>query len=89
MLVIRGFPKRDHLTVGKLKHHSAVGLVNRMEAEGLVDKSEAPDDRRQMLVRLTARGRRILENLSPVHKAELARIGPVLRKILRQLEAAP
>lgn len=94
MLVIRGFPKHDHLTVGelagrlKIKHHSAVGLVNRMEAEGLVDKSEAPDDRRQMLVRLTARGRRVLETLAPAHKAELARIGPVMRKILRQLEAA-
>ena len=94
MLVIRGFPDTDHLTVGelaaqlKIKHHSAVGLVNRMAAEGLVDRSDAPDDRRQVLVRLTMRGRRTLEQLAPVHKAELARIAPVLREILGRLESA-
>lgn len=92
MLVIRGFPNRTHVTVGelagrlKIKHHSAVGLVTRMEADGLVKKSKDPNNHRQVLVCLTARGRRALEVLSPVHKAELARIGPVLRKILKQLE---
>jgi DNA-binding MarR family transcriptional regulator len=92
MLVIRGFAKRDHLTVGelaeqlKIKHHSAVGLVNRMEAEGLVNKSQDPGNRRQVLLRLTGRAKRALENLSPVHKAELARIGPILRELLKYLE---
>ncbi len=94
MLVIRGVPDRDYLTVGelaaqlKIKHHSAVGLVNRMEADGLMAKSRDPKNRRQVLVRLTARGRRALENLSPVHMDELARIGPSLRKMLRHLERA-
>jgi DNA-binding MarR family transcriptional regulator len=93
MLVIRGFPKDDQLTVGelarklKIKHHSAVGLVNRMAADGLVRKYEDPNNRRQVLVQLAPRGRRILEKLSPVHKAELARIGPTLHKILSQLES--
>jgi DNA-binding MarR family transcriptional regulator len=94
MLVIRGFAKRDNVTVGELagqlriKHHSAVGLVNRMVADGLMEKSRNPDNYRQMLVRLTARGRRALEKLSPVHKMELARIGPSLRKMLEHLETA-
>jgi DNA-binding MarR family transcriptional regulator len=93
MLVIRGVPKEGHLTVGELagqlqiKHHSAVGLVKRMIAEGLVAKSEAPYDRRQVLVWLTAHGKRTLELLAPAHKAELSRIAPVLRKILDQLES--
>jgi len=94
MLAIRGCPACDHLTVGelaehlKIKHHSAVGLVNRMVADRLVRKSEDPDNHRQVLVRLAPRGLRKLEILSPVHKAELARIGPALRTILNQLEAA-
>jgi len=94
MLVIRGRRERDYLTVGelaaqlKIKHHSAVGLVSRMEEERLVKKSDDPSNYRQVRVELAARGRRILEKLSPVHKAELARIGPTLRGILHQLEAA-
>jgi DNA-binding MarR family transcriptional regulator len=94
MLVIRGFPHRDSLTVGELagqlriKHHSAVGLVNRMAADGLVNKSQDPNNRRQVLVQLTPRGGRVLENLSPAHKAELARISPILREILKYLESA-
>ena len=94
MLIIRGFPGRDFVTVSelaaslKVKHHSAVGLVNRMEADGLVVKSQAPDDRRQVLVRLTALGGKTLENLSAAHKAELARIAPAFRKILNHLKDA-
>jgi DNA-binding MarR family transcriptional regulator len=92
MLVIRGLPKDNQLTVGelarklKIKHHSAVGLINRMQADGLVKKCEDPDNRRQVLVRLASRGHRILDTLSPVHKAELARIAPTLRTILNQIE---
>jgi DNA-binding MarR family transcriptional regulator len=94
MLVIRGSPRRASLAIGelasrlKIKHHSAVGLVNRMEMDGLLTKSRDPDNHRQVLLRLTPRGRRLLENLSPVHKAELARIGPSLRKMLEHLESA-
>lgn len=92
MLAIRGIGSDRRLTIGdlaarmKVKHHSAVGLVKRMEAAGLVTKSHDPENHRQVLVELTSRGRRLLEDLSPVHKSELARIGPALRKILKQLE---
>jgi len=93
MLVIRGCPRDTSLTIGDLamqlqiRHHSAVGLVNRMAAEGLVAKSADPKNYRQVFVRLTQRGQRILETLSPAHKAELARIGPALREILNHLES--
>jgi len=94
MLAIRGFQKRDQLTVGelaerlKIKHHSTVGLVKRMEADGFVVKSHASEDRRQVLVGLTPRGEKTLENLSAAHKAEMARIGPALSEILNQLGTA-
>jgi DNA-binding MarR family transcriptional regulator len=94
MLVIRGCVKGDHVTVGELagklriKHHSAVGLVNRMVADGLMEKSRNPDNYRQVLVRLTPRGMQALKKLSPIHKMELARIGPSLRMMLEHLETA-
>jgi DNA-binding MarR family transcriptional regulator len=93
MLAIRGFQHDGSLTVGelaerlKIRHHSAVGLVNRMVADGLALKLHAPHDRRQVLVRLTARGAGRLETLSAAHKAELARVGPALRQILTQLKS--
>jgi DNA-binding MarR family transcriptional regulator len=95
MLVIRGFPADGSLTVGeiaaflKVRHHSAVGLVGRMEANGLVAKVSDPADRRRVQVRLTARGQRTLERLSAAHKAELARVGPALKRILTHLKVLP
>lgn len=92
MLVIRGFPDRDFVTVSELasclriRHHSAVGLVNRMEAERLVVKTQDPDDRRQVFIRLSATGARTLQRLSASHKAELARIAPAFRRILKHLK---
>ena len=94
MLVIRGDPERDFITVSKLaarlqiRHHSAVGLVNRMKIGGLVVKKRDSTDKRKILVRLTPRGKRVLKSLSAIHKTELARIGPVLREVLRNLKAA-
>jgi DNA-binding MarR family transcriptional regulator len=92
MLVIRGFPKRDFVTVGelalklKIKPHSAVGLVARMETAGLVTKAADPDDRRRVLIRTTSRGELALKHLSTAHKAELARVGPALKEILTHLK---
>lgn len=88
MLAMAGAGERDHITVGKLaeqlqiKHQSAVGLANRMESKGLVNKKHNPSDQRQVLVGLTAAGERGLKSLSAAHKAEIARISPVLKKIL-------
>jgi DNA-binding MarR family transcriptional regulator len=93
MLAIRGLAGSDSMTVGmladrlKIRHHSAVGLVNRMEADGFLKKTRNPENGREVFVTLTARGKRKLEALSPVHKAELARVGPSLRAILEKLEA--
>ena len=95
LLAIRGFPVRQSVTVGeladclKIKPHSAVGLVKRMCADGLVVKEAGREDARKVLVRLTASGERVLARLSATHKAELERIGPVLRQILRNLKQKP
>lgn len=92
MLAIAGTAGRDSITVGELaeqlqiKHQSAVGLANRMENKGLVKKEHSPSDKRQVFISLTAAGRRVLEGLSAAHKAEIARISPMLKKLLNHLD---
>ena len=95
LLAIKGFSAEDQpITVGELAErlqvepHSAVGLVQRLLKEDLVQKQQAPQDRRQMQLRLSARGEEILANLSSVHREELRRIAPQLQTLLDQLVAS-
>jgi DNA-binding MarR family transcriptional regulator len=94
LLAIRGFPGREHVTIGELaerlqiRHHSAVGLVDRLVAQKLVAREPADSDRRQVYVTLTPGGLSALEQLSAVHRAELRRIGPQIRQLLAQLGPA-
>src|SRR5690242_17819017 len=77
LLAIKGFGAAQPLTVGELagrlgiKHHSAVGLVDRLLAKSLVRRQTGARDRRQVLIRLTARAERLLARLSATHRAEL------------------
>ena len=80
LLAIRGHDGPAGPTVGEvaaallLRHHSAVGLVDRAADAGLVRRHSDPDDQRVVHLRLTARGERVLEELSEQHVAELARL---------------
>jgi len=69
----------------QIQHHSAVELVDRLAAHGLVSRARTPDDRRQVLVSLTARGRAALEKLAQAHLEELRRNGPTLVQALEAL----
>lgn len=92
MLAIMGYPGRDFVSIGELaerlqvRHHSAVGLVDRLEAQKLVLRQASKEDRRQVHVRLTARGLAILEKLSAAHQGELRRVGPHLRALLSRVQ---
>ncbi len=95
LLAIKGFSAGDEaMTVGELAerlqiaHHSAVGLVQRLIKEDLVEKQQGQRDRRQMQLRLSARGDEILARLSAVHREELRRIAPRLQTLLEQLASA-
>ena len=68
-----------------LKHHSAVGLVDRLQALGLITRQANPEDARQVLVRLTTKGERILHNLSIAHRTELEETVPRLIAILQSI----
>jgi DNA-binding MarR family transcriptional regulator len=93
LLAIKGFPSRDHVTVGELaerlqiQHHSAVGLADRLAAEKLIQREQSQEDRRQVILHLTARGEELLDKLTAVHREELRRIGPDLGAMLEKLSA--
>ena len=84
MLALKGLPTGctrplEHWPSAlQLQHHSTVELVNRLSARGLVRRSRAGDDRRQVLLGLTAKGEKVLRELSMGHKAELRTQGPAL-----------
>src|ERR1700742_1541303 len=62
LLAIKGYPKRDSVTIGELaerlqlRHHSAVGLVDRLAGEKLVVRKTSATDRRRVMVQLASRG---------------------------------
>jgi DNA-binding MarR family transcriptional regulator len=70
----------------QLRHHSAVGLVDRLVAEKLVARAATAEDRRRVLVQLTARGEKILRQLAAVHREQLKRIGPEISQLLGRLD---
>lgn len=91
LLAVKGTPGRDFLLVGelaaalRLRHHSAVGLVDRLARHGLLRRTHSRVDRRRVEVRLTARGERLLAQLSAVHLSELRDLGPSLRGLLASI----
>jgi DNA-binding MarR family transcriptional regulator len=91
MLVLRGCPEGQTLTINDLaghlliKHNSAVGLVDRLAAEGLVTRERSAVDRRMVELRLSPRGRQVLARLAAMHRAELRRIGPLVKRFFSEL----
>jgi DNA-binding MarR family transcriptional regulator len=88
MLILRAAPEGRRLTINELarqlliKHNSAVGLVDRLVKEGLARRAASADDRRKVELELSARGRQVLAKLAAVHRRELERIGPALRRLI-------
>jgi DNA-binding MarR family transcriptional regulator len=95
MLVLRGWPEDRRVTINDLaqqlliKHNSAVGLVDRLAQEKLVMRSPSSADRRKVELRLTARGRGMLAKLAAMHRRELQRIGPMLKRFFAEVSRPP
>jgi DNA-binding MarR family transcriptional regulator len=95
MLVLRGCPDEQRVTINDLaqqlliKHNSAVELVDRLAREGLVLREPSSADRRKVELRLTGRGRQVLAKLAAMHRAELQRIGPILKRFFGELSRPP
>jgi DNA-binding MarR family transcriptional regulator len=91
LLVLRGLPPAAKPTIGavaerlQIRHHSAVELVNRLVERGLIERHRDDDDRRQVLLSLTRRGRAVLRALSLPHREELRAAAPALAAALAAL----
>jgi DNA-binding MarR family transcriptional regulator len=99
LLTIKGMPTgvrprvRELADRMQIRHHSAVELTNRLEAGGYVHRQRAEDDRREVLLSLTALGERTLAELAMHHHEELRSTAPALVAALQRLtlegDAAP
>jgi DNA-binding MarR family transcriptional regulator len=91
LLAIHGYPTPDPVTIGALaerlniRHHSAVGLVDRLCARRLVRRTRDLEDARRVRLSLSSEGLVVLARLSRVHRDELRRIGPTLKRLLAQV----
>ena len=80
LLTIRGFPGKDEITISdiaewlQIRHHSAVGLVNRLTHQGLVLRRRGKKDKREVCIRITSKGKAILQKLAYINKEELKQL---------------
>jgi DNA-binding MarR family transcriptional regulator len=96
LLAIKGLPKGVRPRIGELaerlqlQHHSTVELANRLARGGYIRRRRDSDDRREVLLNLTAMGENVLRRLSLDHRQELRNAGPALMKALaRVIGGAP
>src|SRR5581483_2773502 len=84
LLGVAGYTGRGWATISELaeflqeRHNAVVGLVERAARRGLVRKSRGAADRRVVLVRMTARGRKVIATLARVHHHEVDRLKAAL-----------
>src|SRR5512135_3683833 len=91
MLAIRGISDGEEPRIAylaerlQIQHHSAVELLDRMERKGLITRTRGASDRREVHVQLTARGDRVLSELTQQMREELRSAAPALVATLRKL----
>jgi DNA-binding MarR family transcriptional regulator len=91
MLAVKGMPEDTSATISEIaerlqiQHHSAVELVDRLVQRGMVSRKRGSEDRRQVLVQLTAKGEKLLRDLALHHREELKTAGPDLVGSLKKL----
>ena len=84
LLAVRGHPGPHPPTIGDVadallvKRHTASELVDRTAALGLLERTRDDSDHRRVLLRLTAAGSDVLQQLTDVHLEELRRLAPLL-----------
>ena len=92
MLAIRTAPGQA-MSIGALaedlvlKHHSAVELAGRLEQAGLVNRKGDPNDKRRVLLTLTASGGARLNELTRAHGQGLGQSRNIIIKALKALPA--
>jgi DNA-binding MarR family transcriptional regulator len=91
LLQIAGSPDGTLVTISHiadvmgLRHHTVVELSKRCEAARLVRRTHDPNDRRCVVLELTAQGHRALSRLSDVHSQQLCELAPSLIQALTRI----
>jgi DNA-binding MarR family transcriptional regulator len=91
MLAVKAAPQRQEVRVAylaermQIQHHSAVELLDRLEAKGMIQRERGRLDRREVHVRLTPQGERVLGELTVQMRAELRSAAPKLVAALKHV----
>jgi DNA-binding MarR family transcriptional regulator len=94
LLALKGMGDDDH-RIGEIaerlqiQHHSTVELVDRLTRRGLVRRRRSSEDRREVLLDLTSKGEKLLQELALHHREELRESGPALISALRKALREP
>src|SRR5579862_8394663 len=84
LLALKGLPKGVRPRVAELaerlqiQHHSTVELANRLANGGYVRRGRGGSDRREVLLSLTPKGEKVLQEMALHHWEELRMSGPAL-----------
>ncbi len=95
LLAIKGLPNDVRPRIGELaerlqlQHHSTVELADRLAKGGYIRRRRDRDDRREVLLNLTAKGENVLRRLSLDHRQELRHAGPMLMKAVGRVIGSP
>jgi DNA-binding MarR family transcriptional regulator len=91
LLQVAGAPENTAVTIAYaaerlgLKHNSAVELVDRSEREGLLARTADEDDGRRAILRVTRKGKQVLDRLAGDHAKELNDLAPRLTRALKHI----
>ncbi len=93
LLQVAGAPGSCAVTIAyaaerlALKHNSTVELVDRSEREGLLVRTVDAQDRRRTILRVTRKGRKVMDRLVEDHARELNERAPYLLKALEHIRS--
>jgi DNA-binding MarR family transcriptional regulator len=77
----------------QIQHHSAVELVDRLAAKSLIQRVRGKQDRREVHIKLTPQGERVLGALTIDMRTELQAAAPILvaalRNVIRHTNSEP
>jgi DNA-binding MarR family transcriptional regulator len=94
MLALKGMSADVHPRVGEIaerlqiQHHSTVELVDRLARRGLIKRRRSDSDRREVMLELTPRGDKVIQEIGLRHWAEYREMAPhlivSLKKVIRE-----
>jgi DNA-binding MarR family transcriptional regulator len=91
MLALKGMPSDVRPRIGEvaqrlqIQHHSTVELVDRLARRGLIKRRRSESDRREVLLELSPRGDKLLQEMALRHWAEYREVAPYLVAALKRV----